>query len=288
MPGFSVPCKAQSSAQQGILAVLLCPGCPRRAPVSQHLHVLLSHHLPRALPWHIYAQEHLPVIPAAVTVGVPEDLEAGETRITSGSASGSPPRLWAALTLPFFCSRCFSFLLMCRSMLVSPRVMRAACHSVRAPKASATELGRARNSRLQTGLLPWCCSCRGLRLPPHTPIGGLARLIPRAETESLLCGPRGGKAGICATASHPSPGSAESVQRHRVEGCMLLAPAPGPLTCTGPRGRPHSCGKLAGGRKRWAAESGSTSEKGPEQGKSLELLYSLKPDGGTAASLTDA
>lgn len=50
--------------------------------------------------------------------------------------------------MPFFCSRCLSFLLMCLSMLVSPRVMRAACHSVRAPRASATELGTARHSGL--------------------------------------------------------------------------------------------------------------------------------------------
>lgn len=50
--------------------------------------------------------------------------------------------------MPFFCSRCLSFLLMCLSMLVSPRVMRAACHSVRAPRAKATELGTARHSGL--------------------------------------------------------------------------------------------------------------------------------------------
>lgn len=59
----------------------------------------------------------------------------------SGSAPASPSALQAALTLPFFCSLCLSFLLICRSILVSPRVMRAACHSVRAPKANATELG---------------------------------------------------------------------------------------------------------------------------------------------------
>lgn len=34
--------------------------------------------------------------------------------------------------------------------------------------------------------------------------------------------------------------------------------------------------------------SGSTSEKGPERGGLPKLLYSLKPDKGTAAPLTDA
>lgn len=237
--------------------------------MSQHLHMLLSHHFPQALPWHIYAQEHLPVIPAAVTVGIPEDLEAGETRITSGSAPASPPMLWAALTLPFFCSRCFSFLLMCRSMLVSPRVMRAACHSVRAPKASATELGRARSSKLHTGLLPWCHSCRGLRLPPHTPIGGLARLSPHAETESLLCGPRSGRAGICATASHPSPGEAESAQWHRAC-CLpqLLAPLPAQDPEVDHTLVESSLAEGKGGRRGLVVRL----QKGPERGKSLKLL----------------
>lgn len=60
--------------------------------------------------------------------------------------------------MPFFCSRCLSFLLMCLSMLVSPRVMRAACHSVRAPRAKATELGTPRHS----GLHLHCCQRLGL------------------------------------------------------------------------------------------------------------------------------
>lgn len=211
-----MPCKAQSSTQHGVLAVELCPSCPGRAPVSQHPHVLLSHHLPgqglpRALPWHIHAQEHLPVIPATVTVGVPEDLQARETHIMSGSAPASPPTLRAALTLPFFCSLCLSFLLMCRSMLVSPRVMRAACHSVRAPRANATELGTEGTAGCAQAFLPWCRRCKGLRLSlwTHGCIGVSAHLIPcyRKPKSLLLCGPKAGRAGTSVLEqASPTPG----------------------------------------------------------------------------------
>lgn len=138
----------------------LSPQQPRESPCCPHnpkscsATTFSGRGFPRILPWYIHTQEHLPVIPAAVTVGVPEHLRDRERHIPSGTShhTQSAPVLWAMLTLPFFCSLCLSFLLMCRSMLVSPRVMRVACHSVRAPRASATELGMTRDSRWNAGL----------------------------------------------------------------------------------------------------------------------------------------
>ena len=61
-----------------------------------------------------------------------------QAQLPTHSSTSSP----ALLTLPLAWSRRRSFLLMCLSMLVSPRLMRTACHTVRAPRASATELRR--------------------------------------------------------------------------------------------------------------------------------------------------
>lgn len=48
---------------------------------------------PGALPGHVHSQKHLPVVPAAVTVGVSEHLHVRETHIKPSSARlALPPR----------------------------------------------------------------------------------------------------------------------------------------------------------------------------------------------------
>lgn len=58
----------------------LSPQQPRESPCCPHnpkscsATTFSGRGFPRILPWYIHTQEHLPVIPAAVTVGVPEHL----------------------------------------------------------------------------------------------------------------------------------------------------------------------------------------------------------------------
>lgn len=132
----------------------------------------------------------------------------------------------SSLTLPFFCSLFFSLRLMCLSMLVSPRVMRAECQSMRAPNAKATELReqfkkqgcqtllRGRLVKIMSG----GASCK---------LGYLAAFWKFLEVDF-------------------SPPSTFH-QRTRS------------VTCRGPRRTLCSCGKLAGGRKRWVVVSESKS-----------------------------
>lgn len=76
-------------------------------------------------------------------------------RAEGAREQGFSPHGWtngAASTLPFSHSRLLSLRLICRSTLVSPRLMRTKCHRVSPPRATATELQGKRAAQRHCGL----------------------------------------------------------------------------------------------------------------------------------------
>lgn len=63
------------------------------------------------------------------------------------SCNSSSHYILKSLTFPRFAILLVSFLLMCLSMLVSPRDMRTACQKVSAPRATPTVLQRNNNDK---------------------------------------------------------------------------------------------------------------------------------------------